>query len=502
MTVLYEWLSKSAKAQGNNKAVVYRDNYVSWRGLLQRVDRRAEELKGSGIGTGAWVGLMLGNVTDFVVLSLALSKLGATIVPIDPTTGSRELELMIQAAPLRALINRPRGSEGAISATGASIPPPIVQPKVKPGKGILAPQPSNVVDTAESRKRLINTLLTCSVYKPRALPVKFTPVSVLFTADSLGDPKAVLRNEKNTIAAADNTIAALGLTQKSRILTAVPLLQAFGWDVGLLPVLRLGATMYLEEEISARRIAKLVREHDIDVLPGTPAMFAEMTKLPVVKQVTVKDPRWLSSGSKLETSIAEEFHKAYGVRLQSLYHTTDASIISLEGTGKAPSTVGAVVDHVNVKLTLADGKPAGAKEGLIWVKSKAVAEKSVGPFDAEAPKAGLVPIGETDKDGWLRTGDLGKQDKAGKLTITGREDDTVKIDGKRVALGEIEGCLEAFPNVKAAKAVAMSDSLGGMMIIARVSMKAKCKPEEIIDHCARNLAPYKVPRRVEFSDAL
>src|SRR5262249_1037277 len=109
MTLLYDWLKKAAKAQGNNKAVVYRDNYLSWRGLLHRVDRRAQEFQSMGIKKGAWVGLMLGNVPDFVILALALSRLDATIVPIDPTTGGRELELILAAAPLRALVTRPRG---------------------------------------------------------------------------------------------------------------------------------------------------------------------------------------------------------------------------------------------------------------------------------------------------------------------------------------------------------------------------------------------------------
>ena len=115
MTLLYDWLKTAAKAQGNKKAVVYRDNYLSWRGLLDRVDRRAAEFAAMGIQEGAWVGLMLGNVPDFVVLALALSKLQASIVPIDPTTGGRELELILAAAPLRALVTRPRGSEGACS---------------------------------------------------------------------------------------------------------------------------------------------------------------------------------------------------------------------------------------------------------------------------------------------------------------------------------------------------------------------------------------------------
>ena len=114
----------------------------------------------------------------------------------------------------------------------------------------------------------------------------------------------------------------------------------------------------------------------------------------------------------------------------------------------------------------------------------------------------MVAIGAIDKGGWLRTGDLGKLDKNGRLCITGREDDVVKVDGKRVALGEVEGCLEAFPKIKAAQATVVTDPMAGAMVVARVVMKQKGGAEEIIDHCARNLAPYKVPRRIEFVEAI
>ena len=112
---------------------------------------------------------------------------------------------------------------------------------------------------------------------------------MLFTADSLGDPKGVLRTDKNTIAAVDHAIAALGMTEKTKVLVAVPLFHAYGWDLGFLPTLKLGSTMFLEEEISARRIGKLIREHDVDVLPGTPSMYAELSKLPTAKKLERQD---------------------------------------------------------------------------------------------------------------------------------------------------------------------------------------------------------------------
>ncbi len=510
MTLLYDWLKKAAKVQGNNKAVVYRDNYLSWRGLLHRVDRRAQEFKSMGIKEGAWVGLMLGNVPDFVILALALSKLDAAIVPIDPTTGGRELELILAAAPLRALVTRPRGSEGSISANGTSAPVPpstlprsrVQRPTIPPGQP--APQPA--ADAAEVRRRLQGTLLTCSVYKRTPPDHGVDPIAVLFTADSLGDPKGVLRTDKNTVAAVDHAIAALGMTDKTKVLVAVPLFHAYGWDLGFLPTLKLGCTMFLEEEISARRIGKLVREHEVDILPGTPSMYAELSKLPTAKKLELEKPKYLAAGSRLDQTVADGFFNEYGIRILSCYHSTEAATISLEDSGKYPTTVGKPIEGVEVKITAADGKPAGAKEGLIWVKSKTLSPKSIGPFDEEKPASarasGMVAIGAIDKGGWLRTGDLGKLDKSGRLCITGREDDVVKVDGKRVALGEVEGCLEAMPKIKAAQATVVTDPMAGAMVVARVVTKQKCGAEEIIDHCARNLAPYKVPRRIEFVETI
>ncbi|HEX5061763.1 MAG TPA: class I adenylate-forming enzyme family protein [Kofleriaceae bacterium] len=511
MTLLYDWLKKAAKVQGNNKAVVYRDNYLSWRGLLHRVDRRAQEFKSMGIKEGAWVGLMLGNVPDFVILALALSKLDAAIVPIDPTTGGRELELILAAAPLRALVTRPRGSEGSISANGTSAPVPpstlprsrVQRPTTPPGQ----PPPAPAADAAEVRRRLQGTLLTCSVYKRNPPDHGVDPIAVLFTADSLGDPKGVLRTDKNTTAAVDHAIAALGMNDKTKVLVAVPLFHAYGWDLGFLPTLKLGCTMFLEEEISARRIGKLVREHEVDVLPGTPSMYAELSKLPTVKKLELEKPKYLAAGSRLDQTVADSFLNEYGVRILSCYHSTEAATVALEDTGKFPTTVGKPIEGVDVKITSPDGKAAtGGKEGLIWVKSKTLSPKSIGPFDEEKPAAtrasGMVAIGSIDKGGWLRTGDLGKLDKNGRLCITGREDDVVKVDGKRVALGEVEGCLEAMPKIKAAQATVVTDPMAGAMVVARVVTKQKCGAEEIIDHCARNLAPYKVPRRIEFVETI
>ncbi len=505
MSQLYDWLKIAAKAQGNTKALVYRDNYLSWRGLLHRVDRRAQEFKSMGVKEGAWCGLMLGNVPDFVILALALAKLDAAIVPIDPTTGSRELELILAAAPLRALVTRPRGSEGAIAANGTSNArrPTRVGDSYNPVTGEEVP---------EIRRRLQGTLLTCSVFKRPNPDFEVEPLAIMFTADSLGDPKGVLRTADNFDAISENVIESLKIEKTSKILTAVPLYHAYGWDLGLLPTLRTGATMFLEEEISARRVAKLLRDHTIDVLPGTPTMYGELCRLPTAKPLKVKNPRFVTGGSSLEPDVAESFHDKYNVKVISCYHSTEAGVVSMDLLTKHPHSVGKTVGDVEVKLTTETGtRLTIGKEGILWARGKSLSRKAVGPYEdidstSKASKVRkkqkLVGIGETDGDGWLRTGDRAKTDRASRLYLVGREDDVVKVGGKRVALGEVEGCLESFPNVKEAQALVVTDPHSGAFVVARVVTARECEPEELIDHCARNLAPYKVPRRIEFCDQI
>jgi long-chain acyl-CoA synthetase len=479
--LLHKWLMEATRERGSAKALVYRDTYLSWRGLQHRVERRVQEFGAMGIGKGQWVGLMLGNVPDFAILALALSKIGATVVPLDPTTGTRDLALILEYAPLRALITRPRGGIEAQQQ-------PLEAERIRSEKG----------DTVESRRRLQGTLLTCSIYKQGKTPPKAQ--AVLFTNDSLGEPKGVLRTEENLEAATANIAKAFEVTPEDRILTTVPLFHAYGFDFGLALALRYGATLYLEDEVAPKRIVKLLREQEIDFLPGTPGLYGGLAKLPTAKALRIKRARYLSGGSALPESTAESFKDRWGVRITPVYHTTETSLIACDRKGGAPDTVGKPIEGLELKLDGSQGED-GAKP--IWVRGKSVASAAVGARTGELKsKNGEVPVGGTDSGGWFRTGDRGMLDKAGRLSLRTREDALVKVDGKRVALAEVQSCLESFSKVREARVRVITDPLGGPIMVATVVVMGRCGAEEIIDHCAKNLAPYKVPRRIEFCEEL
>jgi len=487
--LLYGWLKSAVEEKGGAKALLYRDTYLSWRGLLHRVDRRAAEFKTIGVRPGDWVGLMLGNVPDFVILSLALSKLRAAPLPLDPTTSTRELEMIMATTPLRGLITRPRGGDAPLPAAPAT-----------PGnKGARRKQ------NPESRRRLQGTLLSCSIYvvDTRSQPKGDDAIgAILCTADSAGDPKPVERTHANLAAEANQVTSALKLTGDDRALLTVPMFHSFGFDLGLLASLRVGAAIYLEDDVAPNRILKLIREHKVTLFLGNATLFSSIARLPSARPLTHKPVRLISAGGGLSGAVADGFQKKFGVKPIACFHTTETGTISIDVKGQAGDTVGKPVGIVQLRISnQKTGKPsATGRRGVLWVRSDAVSPLVL----SASPADGQVPVGGRNQDGWYRTGDIASLDRSGRLRLVGRDDDLVRLEGKRVALGEVEGCIESFPKVSAAQARVITDPLGGPMVVARVVLKGKGKidPEAIIDHCARNLSPYKVPRRIEFCKAL
>jgi acyl-CoA synthetase (AMP-forming)/AMP-acid ligase II len=485
MPLLYDWLQQIVKERGGGgTALVYRDTYLSWRGLCHRVDRRAQELASFGIGTGTWLGAMLGNVPEFVILAAAASKLGAIFVPLDPVTASRELDMILEATPLWALITRPHGGD---SPTPTPPSPSRSDVKGRPPRF----QP-------ESRRRLQGTLLNVHIYKrtPSDLPADFAGTSALFTSDAGGDPKGVVRTDAQLEQVAETIADALSLLPEQRLLSAVPLHHGFGFDAGLLAPLSRGASLYLEDELSIKRVGKLLRDEHIEVFPGNPAVFAALAREVAVKPLTTKKPRFLSAGTPLPNNIAQAFFERYGVRILSTYHSTETGPISIDRAGKEPTTVGKPFEGVEIRLGESARTADGQEARGVWVRSAGASTFFLPRLSLSAPD-GSATIGRFDADGWFRTGDLGTLDRAGRLTLVGREDDLVKIDGKRVALGEVAGCLEGFAKVKEAEARLAYDEIGNPIVVARVVANAGCRVDELMDHCARNLAPHKVPRQIE-----
>jgi acyl-CoA synthetase (AMP-forming)/AMP-acid ligase II len=302
MSLLFEWLENTVRSRtaagGSGHAIIYHDTYLSWRGLLHRVERRAREIAAMGIQARDWVGLMLGNDPEFVVLTLALSKLDAVVVPIDPTTGGRDLDMILEASPLRAIVTRPNAID------------PLAAPSGTLRLGSLPHAPRVA---AESRHRISGTLLTCSLYPWTRPPLDTaeTPEVVLFTLDGGGDPKAVVRGATQLRAISSTLGAAFTLGPNTNVLGAAPLFDCQGFDFGLLAALPHGATLYLDDGTAGPRLAKTLSDQAIDVYAATPRDFALLARVTNAKPLRARATRLVCSGVPLPVSVARACHERY-----------------------------------------------------------------------------------------------------------------------------------------------------------------------------------------------
>jgi acyl-CoA synthetase (AMP-forming)/AMP-acid ligase II len=132
------------------------------------------------------------------------------------------------------------------------------------------------------------------------------------------------------------------------------------------------------------------------------------------------------------------------------------------------------------------------KRGEVWVRGYSTLE---GYYkDAEKTASAI------DADGWYHTGDIGSLDAEGTMMFHGRIKDMLKVGGENVAAAEIEACLQRHPAVKLAQVVGIPDARYVEVPVAFVELKPGGQPTdaELIEHCRREIAGFKVPRHVRF----
>jgi len=489
MSLLFEWLEDAVRtrtaATGSSHAVVFRDTYLSWHGLLHRVERRAREMATMGIRAGDFVGLMLGNDPEFVILALALSKLDAVVVPVDPTITSRDLDMTLAALPLRGIVARPKALDPFAAPAGALH---------------LGGQARLARLAAESRHRISGTLLSCALYacqRPQLEP-GVEPEVVLLTLDAGGDPKAVVRGPSQLRGIAATLGKVFDLGPDANVLCAAPLFDCQGFDLGFLAALPAAATLCLDETTAGPRLAKLLVGQAVGLLAATPREFAALARVANVKPLRGRNTRLLCSGVPLPPAVARAFRRRYGLPILSCYQSCEAGPCAVDLGGNHPESVGSPLPGIEVRVAGHHGEGlARGTVGPIWVRGAGVATTFL---PALPVRSGQFALGRGLQDGWLRTGDLGYFDAGDRLHLSLREDDIVKVDRHCVALGEIESCLESHASVKAARARVEYDDSGSTHIVVRITPGNRCRPDAMLDHCVKRLAPHKVPRRIEFGD--
>ncbi|MFE1347569.1 long-chain fatty acid--CoA ligase [Streptomyces sp. NPDC058757] len=466
---LADLLGRSAAEHGDRTAVELGTTRLSYAELDATVGRVAALLDARGVRPGDRIGVMLPNLTEFPALYYGALRAGAVVVPMNPLLKSREIAHYLQDSGAKLLfVFDAVADEAAKGAEGCDT---VVVP-VAPGAlaGLLADHPDPV---------------TASVGGGRDTAV------ILYTSGTTGKPKGAELSHDNI--ARNTELCArdlFDLRPQDVVLGCLPLFHTFGQTCGMNTALSVGARLALLPRFEPRAALDALETSGVTVFLGVPTMFAALLaarhRAPDAHDVSALR-LCASGGSSLPVEVLHGFEKAFGSPVLEGYGLSETSPVVTFNHPDRPrkaGTVGTPLPGVEVRL---DAVEDGV--GEICVRGHNVMKGYWKRPDATA---------EALVDGWLHTGDLGRVDEDGYLSVVDRKKDLIIRGGYNVYPREIEEVLYEHPDVAEAAVVGVPHAELGEEVGAAVALHegATATPDELREYVRAQVAAYKYPRVV------
>lgn len=318
---------------------------------------------------------------------------------------------------------------------------------------------------------------------------------LLFTSGSTGRPKGVMLSHANLLCNANGVARHTEITPADRLLHVMPLHHTNGINNQLIVPLLEGAEIVLVERFRADDIVDYLRRFMPTYMTGVPTMYSRM--LPKLRYERFSSLRFLRCGSApITASLHEEIEVAFGVPLLVSYGLSEATCTT---TMNPPSmrrigTIGTVLEGQELAMFTPGTEQRVAKgmEGEIRIHGPTLMLGYVGA-EVDSP---IV-------NGWLRTGDLGRFDEMGFVTITGRMKDVIIRGGENLSPGLIESCLCRHPAVVECSVIGAPDSdLGEVPVAFVVVRESSVEPEALQAHVLQSLSRIYVPAQINIVRAL
>jgi acyl-CoA synthetase (AMP-forming)/AMP-acid ligase II len=481
---LWELVGQRAGASPDVEMLVdERGRRISFGGFARRAEHLSAGLAARGIGTGTAVTWQLPTTLETLVLTAALSRLGAVQNPVIPGCGERNLEFVVRQTGAKLLIATESWNGHDLGAAAQAVASRV------PGLGLL------VIDDLDRR-------LPESGYVPPPAPRRGDPVRwIFYTSGTTAEPKGARHTDASVLASSAAMAQALACTSDDRVGLVFPVAHVGGCGTWLGACLTTGCTLILDSVFNAQRTSELQRRERVTIA-GSGTVFTQLylelqRRRP--DEPLFPDVRVLTAGAAprppgLHGEVKRELG---GLGVLSGYGMTEAPILTMAATTDPDealaTTEGRPGPGVEIRVVAPDGTVLGPGEtGELRVKGPQVMR---GYMD-ESLNAGAF-----DEDGYLRTGDLGTQDAAGYLTITGRLKDVIIRKGETISARAIEVELLTCPAVADAAVVGLLHPGHGELACAVVVAAVGEKPPDlgtIVAHLRnRGLAPVQWPERLE-----
>jgi long-chain acyl-CoA synthetase len=449
--------------------------------LHSRAQRVAGGLRDLGVEPGDRIVVLMMNTPEVFITYNAAWRAGAVVTPvlflISPTelrhilTHSEATVVVVTPELLPLLRSAIEGLDLTVVVLGGEESPEVV--------------PYSRLDAAE--------------------PLPITPredddlAALLYTGGTTGRAKGVMLSHRGLWSGGHALAESGKATGTTRSLLPLPLSHAFGLLVTIAGMHADGPRInVLQRWFDAPSWVTLVEEHRLETSAVVPSMMTMLMALPLENHDLSSLVSFGSGGAPLTMSLREQVQKRLGVEIYEGYGCTEASagVTANSLAFNRPGTVGKALPDVEVAVLDLDGKPVPAgTDGEVCVRGPGVMK---GYWKDEEQTA------ETLRGGWLHTGDVGRLDEDGYLSIVDRIKDLIIRGGFNVYPRDVEDALLEHPDVTQAAVVGRPDEASGEEVVAAVALRpgATVTGDELVAWSRERLSKYKYPRDIRVLDAV
>ena len=320
------------------------------------------------------------------------------------------------------------------------------------------------------------------------------PAVILYTSGTSGRPKGVILTSGNLSSNIDQIVEWVKFDRRDVMLGVLPQFHSFGLTVLTLLPLAVGCRSVYAARFMPKRVLQLARTHRPTVLVGIPSMF---NALRLAKSATRDDLSSLrftvAGGEPLPDAVSDGFFETFGIRICEGYGLTETAPCTnwCRPDEYRAHKVGMAMPGIEERIVGENGEILGPEQdGEVRIKGP-----NVMPGYYNRPEETAAAF---DQDGFFRTGDMGRMDADGFLSITGRIKEMLIIGGENVFPREIEEVLDAHPSVRASAVIGAPDESRGEVALAFVELvdDATFDVTSLRSHCRDRLPQFKVPREI------